>query len=46
MEGDVEALSEDHKPDNDGERRRIEAAGGYVESNRVAGDLVQFQGLT
>lgn len=32
-------MSEDHKPDNDGEKRRIEAAGGFVEDGRVRGTL-------
>ena len=32
-------MSEDHKPDNEGERKRIEAAGGFVEDGRVRGTL-------
>lgn len=32
-------MSQDHKPDNDGERKRIEAAGGFVEDGRVRGTL-------
>ncbi|CDW91807.1 protein phosphatase 2c [Stylonychia lemnae] len=32
-------MSEDHKPDNKGEKARIERAGGFVEENRVKGVL-------
>eukprot|EP01061_Rhynchopus_euleeides_P047807 TRINITY_DN9845_c0_g1_i3.p1 TRINITY_DN9845_c0_g1~~TRINITY_DN9845_c0_g1_i3.p1 ORF type:complete len:455 (+),score=73.70 TRINITY_DN9845_c0_g1_i3:559-1923(+) len=32
-------MTTDHKPSNEGERRRIEAAGGHVESDRVDGRL-------
>ena len=32
-------MSIDHKPNNEGEQRRIEAAGGVVHMKRVDGDL-------
>jgi len=35
--GKVTELSHDHKPDNDGEFRRVKAAGGFVEDGRVQG---------
>ena len=37
--GQTIPLSDDHKPYNDGERQRIEAAGGSVQWKRVDGDL-------
>ena len=37
--GMAKAMSEDHKPTDDGERRRIEAAGGKLQWKRVDGDL-------
>lgn len=33
------SMTEDHKPSNDGERMRIERAGGHVANNRVDGSL-------
>lgn len=33
--GKVTELSYDHKPDNDGEMKRIKAAGGFVDDGRV-----------
>ena len=35
--GKAKDLSHDHKPDNPGEKRRVEKAGGYVEEGRVSG---------
>jgi serine/threonine protein phosphatase PrpC len=37
--GKAVALSEDHKPENEGERRRIEKAGSYIAEGRVDGNL-------
>ncbi|EDW17145.2 probable protein phosphatase 2C T23F11.1 isoform X1 [Drosophila mojavensis] len=39
------ALSEDHKPCNDGEVKRILAGGGRVENNRVNGNLALSRAL-
>jgi serine/threonine protein phosphatase PrpC len=38
-------LSYDHKPDDEGEERRIRASGGYVAGGRVEGDLAVSRGL-
>lgn len=38
-------LSFDHKPQNEEERNRIEAAGGYISMKRVDGDLAVSRGL-
>jgi serine/threonine protein phosphatase PrpC len=38
-------LSEDHKPDNAGELKRIEAAGGYVKDGKVRGNLCLSRAL-
>ena len=35
--GDLIELSYDHKPDNDGELKRVKAGGGFVEDGRVQG---------
>lgn len=45
VKGQVEPLSFDHKPTNDGERARISSAGGFVESGRVNGDLALSRAL-
>ena len=37
VRGEVQQLSFDHKPANEGEEKRIIAAGGWVEFNRVNG---------
>ncbi|KAG8343179.1 putative Protein phosphatase 2C [Trypanosoma vivax] len=39
VNGEARAMTEDHKPNNDEERRRIEDCGGRVEGNRVDGSL-------
>jgi len=41
----MEALSYDHKPGNYAERQRITAAGGWVEYNRVNGNLALSRAL-
>ena len=38
-------LSEDHKPDNEIEKARIESAGGFVAENRVNGNLALSRAL-
>jgi serine/threonine protein phosphatase PrpC len=38
-------LSEDHKPNNEEEKARINAAGGFVQDNRVDGFLAVSRGL-
>ena len=38
-------LSDDHKPENTIEKNRIEAAGGFVEENRVNGSLALSRAL-
>jgi protein phosphatase 1B len=45
LTGRVVALSEDHKPANPEERARIEAAGGFVEGDRVDGRLALSRAL-
>ena len=39
------AMSDDHKPYNEGEKRRIENAGGSVQFKRVDGDLAVSRAL-
>lgn len=43
--GRVEELSSDHKPSLASEQRRITAAGGWVELNRVNGNLALSRAL-
>lgn len=45
VNGVVDVLSLDHKPANDKERERIQAAGGWVEFNRVNGNLALSRAL-
>ncbi|XP_041970031.1 probable protein phosphatase 2C T23F11.1 isoform X1 [Aricia agestis] len=43
--GEVEVLSYDHKPNNEEELRRITAGGGWVQLNRVNGNLALSRAL-
>ncbi|KAH8104545.1 phosphatase 2C-like domain-containing protein [Cristinia sonorae] len=43
--GEVKALSKDHKPTDELEKRRVSAAGGYVEFGRVNGNLALSRAL-
>jgi protein phosphatase 2C family protein 2/3 len=45
VRGRVQNLSYDHKPNNELEARRIVAAGGWVEFNRVNGNLALSRAL-
>lgn len=45
IDGNAMALSVDHKPGDDRERKRIESAGGFVEFNRVNGNLALSRAL-
>lgn len=45
INGNVEVLSMDHKPNNDKEYKRICEAGGWVEYNRVNGNLALSRAL-
>lgn len=45
MRGRVQQLSFDHKPNNELESKRIIAAGGWVEFNRVNGNLALSRAL-
>ncbi|KAI0269823.1 phosphatase 2C-like domain-containing protein [Gloeopeniophorella convolvens] len=45
VKGEVKPLSFDHKPGNETERRRIHAAGGYIEYGRVNGNLALARAL-
>jgi serine/threonine protein phosphatase PrpC len=38
-------LSKDHKPNDIEERKRIQAAGGFVENNRINGTLALSRAL-
>jgi serine/threonine protein phosphatase PrpC len=43
--GHVISMTHDHKPENEGERVRIEMAGGFVAMNRVNGELAMSRAL-
>lgn len=45
IKGTAKPMSFDHKPQNEGERSRIVAAGGFVESDRVNGNLALSRAL-
>ena len=45
VDGEAISLSEDHKPENFDERKRIEEAGGFVFMNRVNGELAMSRAL-
>ena len=45
VHGAVQELSFDHKPNVDSERARIQAAGGWVDLNRVNGNLALSRAL-
>lgn len=45
INGKVEVLSLDHKPNNENELKRIRAGGGWVEYNRVNGNLALSRAL-
>lgn len=45
VRGHVQQLSFDHKPNNESETKRIVAAGGWVEFNRVNGNLALSRAL-
>ncbi|KAI0304431.1 phosphatase 2C-like domain-containing protein, partial [Multifurca ochricompacta] len=45
IKGEVKPLSFDHKPGNESERKRILAAGGYIEYGRVNGNLALARAL-
>ena len=45
VDGEAHALSNDHKPADERERKRIESAGGFVEFNRVNGNLALSRAL-
>lgn len=45
INGYAKPLSYDHKPSNEGEKSRINRAGGYVEMGRVNGNLALSRGI-